>query len=119
MTKHKIKWKDVYFDIARTLLRRGGGGAIGHHTLPIRGITRRLHLKYSPRIIEEGIDRLVKKEDLLLWPKTAEKLDESSSVSINPKRLDDLEKYLKGHPKWYQRLKDIEEEMKYKKHKMD
>lgn len=112
MPKYKVKWKDVYLEITKTLLFRGGGGAVGHHTMPMREVVRKIG-RYDKAIIEEAIKRLVKKDDLILWPRGYERVTYDSSISINLEHIHDLEKYVKGYPEIYRRIKDIEEEMGY------
>jgi len=116
MVKHRVEWKKVYLEIVRKLLYRGGKGvegAVGHQTVPIGTLTRKIHNFYR-ETVKEGIKRLVDKEDLELWPKGVKDFREEYSISINPKHLDRLEHYLQDHPEDLQRLHDLEKQFRYK-----
>lgn len=116
MVRRRIDWKKVYLEIVRKLLYRGGKGvegAVGHQTVPIEAIVRKIHNFYR-ETVKEGIKRLVDKEDLELWPKGVKRIKEEYSVSINPKHLNKLEHYLQVHPKELQRLHDLKKQFRYK-----
>jgi len=77
-------------------------------------------------VIIEGIKRLIKKEDLLLWPRGADLANPhiyDLSVSINPAHLDKLERYLERYLKRHpykkeryllERVKELEKEFSKK-----
>lgn len=104
--------RDLYFDIAKVLLSRGGGGAIGHRTMSVKDIERKLYPGHETSDVEDAIERLIKKDDLSIHRKPCQELGESS-VSINAGKLGDLEHYMKKDPAWYRRIKQVETEMGY------
>lgn len=88
-------------------------GAVGHQTVPIEAIVRKIHDFYR-ETVKEGIKRLVDKEDLELWPKGVKDFTEEYSVSINPKHLGKLERYLQGYSEELQRLRHLKKQFHYK-----
>jgi hypothetical protein len=81
--------------------------------MSIGTLTRKIHNFYR-ETVREGIKRLVDKEDLELWPKGVKDFKEEYSISINPKHLGKLERYLQGHSEDLQRLRDLKRQFHYK-----
>lgn len=111
MRKYKYKRKKVYLDIAEIMLQRGGGNSMGHHTFPIYKIVNKLSEKYERPIIKRCLETLIKKEDLILWPKEAIKLDDSYDISINLEHYHTIKSYLVKRPDLLERFIDLGKEI--------
>ena len=107
MTKYKIKWKKIYLAIVGELLDRAGGNSLGHHTFPVRKIFKNLIHKYNKDILEEDLERLIRKEDLVIWPAEAIKIKEDYSISINLAHFNDLRYYLRNKPAMLRRVEEL------------
>lgn len=116
MVRYRVDWKKVYLEIVRKLLYRGGKGvegAVGHQTMSIETIIRKIQSFYR-ETVKEGIKRLLYKKDLELWPKGVKRIKEEYSISINPKHLGKLERYLQGYSKELRRLRDLKKQFRYR-----